>query len=60
MFGSEIKNLFTLHDKHWKEDMTCIRNDSFDALKLNPLIAAKRQIYRLALRPEEVQFIVAG
>lgn len=48
MFGSEIKSLFMLHDKHWEGDMTCIHNDSFNALKLNPLISAEKPIYRLA------------
>lgn len=60
MFGSEIKSLFTLHDKQWEADMPCINNDSYDALKLNHLIAPKILTYRLACRPEEVKHIVPG
>lgn len=56
MFGSEIKSLFTLHDKQWKGDMPCIHNDSYNALKLNPLIVSKKYIYRLASRPEEIKY----
>lgn len=39
MFGSEIKSLFTLHDKKWKDGMPCIYNGLYNALKFNPLIA---------------------
>lgn len=60
MFGSEIKSLFTLHDKQWKDDMPCIHNHSYNALKLNPLIVPKKYIYRLASRPEEIKYIVPG